>query len=328
MKHVIMTIDTESHVGRNPIDNLIWGLDINGQRSGIPLIMNILESEGVKGLFFVDIAEAWDYGEEKIAEVITNIKERGHDVGVHIHPDHMADKKRVFLSEYSYEEQYNIIKKCTDFYAKVTGENPIAFRAGKYGANHDTLAILSRLGYRADFSEFYGSKWCHINPPVTDNLSVKLENGLIEIPVMSYENYVKGLFHRFDKLDINRSGYEHRYILKRIEEEKNINVVTLFAHSFSLLKWRLNPDKPVLDNREVIHLKKAVHQVNKSQNLKFAALDEILSLDFGSSEGRTLSVFNVKGFIAFILYIQKGYRTLLSWIQIWLRKKHMGERAE
>ena len=93
---VIVTIDTEGHDGKDPISKLILGQTEKG-RYGIEYIMDILDEFDVKALFFVDFAEAWDYGEEKVRNVVDIIKKRGHHVGVHIHPDHMADNKRLFL---------------------------------------------------------------------------------------------------------------------------------------------------------------------------------------------------------------------------------------
>ncbi len=322
MKKAIFTIDTEGHDGTDPIKHLIMGETKDGRQAGIPLIMDILEQFQVKGLFFVDFAEAWHYGKEKIFAVVKYIRERGHDVGVHIHPDHMADPKRMFLSQYSYDEQYDIIKRCTDLYMEITGERPLSFRAGKYGANRDTLRILGDLGYKADFSEFFGhDKWCHIQPPVTGNETVKLDNGMIEFPVMSYENYVKGLFHRFDKLDINRSSFEHKYILRRIMHEDKIEVVSLFCHSFSLLSWRHRPDNPIVKRREVLHLRKALQQVAITENIKFASLDELLHQEYKNHQNAEMSVFKVTGAVALYLYIQKAYATLLSWVQIWIEKQ-------
>ena len=54
--------------------------------------MDVCDTYNVKALFFLDFAEAWDYGCDKIKEVVKLILKRGHDIGVHIHPDHMLDK--------------------------------------------------------------------------------------------------------------------------------------------------------------------------------------------------------------------------------------------
>ena len=325
MKRAIFTVDTEGHDGKDPITHLIFGETKDGKQAGIPLIMDICDQFKVKGLFFVDFAEAWHYGKDKIECVVKYILARGHDVGVHIHPDHMADKERMFLSQYSYEEQYDIIKQCTELFCELTGSQPKAFRAGKYGANRDTLKIIRELGYKADFSEFYGhDKWCHIQPPVTGNKTVQLEDGLIEFPVISYENYVRGIFHRYDKLDINRSCFEHRYLIKRIMKQDEIETVSLFCHSFSLLSWRHKPNAPSIKKSEVNHLKKALKHVSEMEGICFSDLDELLSQEYSQSE-MDIGVFKVTGLVALILYFQKAYAVLKSWIQIWIYEK--GERS-
>ena len=238
VKNVIVTVDTEGHAGENPVRHLIMGETKNGELYGIPKIMDICDEYGVKALFFVDFAAAWDYGKDKIEDVVKYILNRGHDVGVHIHPDHMADRKRLFLYEYSKEEQREIIKKCTNLYIEIVGEKPKAFRAGKYGLNYDTLDILAECGYKADFSAFYKSKWCGLNPPLTVNRSVRLDNGIIEFPVTVYGNYFPGIFDRVDKLDVNSSLAEHTWVLSQLARQKDIDTISLFVHSFSFLKWR------------------------------------------------------------------------------------------
>ena len=247
--YTIFTVDVEGHVGIDPVNRLIYGKTANGELCGIDMIMDMLEVFSIKGLFFVDIAEAWDYGKEKIIGVLKHISERGHDVGVHIHPDHMADRRRLFLSEYSWDEQYEIIAKCTELYSQALQKGPIAFRAGKYGANRETLDILGRLGYKADLSQFYGQKWCHINPPVAKVNVQKLDNGMLEIPVTAYISLNTAVYSRYDKVDCGQRFSEFKTLFQKLELNGN-DIVVLFAHSFSLLNWRRTPNNPQL-NREM-----------------------------------------------------------------------------
>ena len=58
-KKVIMTIDTEGHAGTDPIRRLIMGETPSGEMGGIPLLMDIFDEFHVKGLFFLDFAEAF-----------------------------------------------------------------------------------------------------------------------------------------------------------------------------------------------------------------------------------------------------------------------------
>jgi len=277
MKQVIITVDTEGHDGVDPIKHLIWGKTVDGDECGINRIMDICERFSAKILFFVDIAEAWDYGKEKIADVIRHIRGRGHDVGIHVHPDHMADKNRLFLWEYTKEDQYEIIKKCTDLYMEVLGERPLAFRAGKYGANNETLDILDELGYRIDFSQFYGQKWCGINPPVAITVPQKIKD-LIEIPVTVFRSLKLGKKTRYDKLDAAMDSSEYKHIMTQISSDKRDIVVSLFYHSFSMLAWREHPDEPVLDRKEEKKFIEALEYVYNSKEYEFISLDNLMNV--------------------------------------------------
>ena len=325
MKKVIITVDTESHIGSNPVERLIMGKLDNGVCAGIPLIMDICEQHGTKGLFFVDFAEAWDYGEESIKRVVDCILDRGHDIGMHIHPDHIADKRKLFLSDYSYNEQYEIINRCTDLYEKMVGRNPLAFRAGKYGANRETLDILTKLDYKADFSEFYGyEKWCHILPPVTGNESVEIRNGLLEFPVMSYKSEVKGVINRYDKLDINESPITHKYLLKKYGTMEEVNVISLFLHSFSFLHWKQNPENPKINKSAIKTMHQAMKQITYSTEMEFADLNTLLQGQYRSEDEINPSVLTLPPMDALALYIVKSLRVLRTRLNVMRGKKSMG----
>lgn len=283
MKPVLVTIDTEGHDGVDPISHLIFGETESG-RYGIEYIMDEFDKANAKVLFFVDFAEAWDYGRDKVERVVRTILDRGHNVGVHIHPDHMADKNRLFLYEYSREEQYDMIKRCTELYTEIVGRPPKSFRAGKYGANHDTLDILSELGYKYDFSEFYHQKWCGIQPPITINAPCRYKN-LVEFPVTMHQSVHIGPFVREDKLDIEQmTAGELKYALTQIAKAPFDMVTTLFFHSFSLLKWREQPDTPGVNGKNIEKLKSAVKAVAENKELYFITEADLDGVTAASDE--------------------------------------------
>ncbi|MCQ2496147.1 MAG: polysaccharide deacetylase family protein [Lachnospiraceae bacterium] len=284
MKKIIFTVDVEGHVGNDPVSALIWGKDSKNEQYGIDLLMNMLDEFKIKGLFFVDVAEAWHYGSETIMEVMRHIHERGHLVGVHIHPDHMADKKRLFLGEYSYDEQFDIIKKCTNFYVETLGVMPKYFRSGKYSGNWDTLKILTELGYSIDFSEFYGQKWCKISPECTISNSVRLDSGMLEIPVTTYMSIKNKHYSRFDKIDATMTFSEFKYIFNNLLKHESYNVLVLFAHSFSMINWRKNPNNPSFSKKKYKQLYKQLDYVCNKLNLAFNDLENE-ALDGFATEG-------------------------------------------
>lgn len=274
MKPVIVTVDVEGHVGNEPVRRLIFGETDSG-RFGIEYIMDVFDKVQAKVLFFVDFAEAWDYGRHEIEKVVRTILVRGHYVGVHIHPDHMADKDRAFLWQYSREEQYDIIKKCTDLYVEITGTKPKSFRAGKYGANRDTLDILCELGYQYDFSQFYHQKWCGITPPLTINAPCRYKS-IVEFPVTMHKSVHLGKLVREDKIDIEQmTSGELQYAFLQIMNQQFGNVTTLFLHSFSMLKWFQNPDAPEKDEGKIRKLHLAAEFVAKASELHYIAEDDL-----------------------------------------------------
>ena len=271
---VILTVDTEGHRGDDPVGKLILGQTAEGE-FGIAKIMDVCDTYNVKALFFLDFAEAWDYGCDKIKEVVKLILKRGHDIGVHIHPDHMLDKDRAFLWQYSEPEQRIMIEKCTQLYKNLVGKSPISFRAGKYSANRTTLDILNDLGYRYDFSQFYHQKWCKIDPPITVNAPCKYKN-LTEFPVTMHRSvHLMGIF-REDKIDIEQMlPGELQYAFSQVEIQDFPVTVTLFLHSFSLLDWVNNPSEPKLDPIKLDKFEKAIAFVSGSQSLSFIKEDEL-----------------------------------------------------
>lgn len=319
--NIIFTIDVEGHVGNNPIEHLIYGKAKNGKLCGIDMLMDMLDEYKMKGLFFVDIAEAWDYGEESVGAILKHIKERGHDVGVHIHPDHMADRKRMFLSEYSKSEQYEIIEKCTNFYEKVLGEKPKAFRAGKYGANWDTLDILADLGYKADFSQFFGQKWCHIDPPCAFIKRRRLKNGLLEVPVTSFISFKTKLYSRTDKIDTGQWFVEFRKVMEIILSGSYCDTIVLFAHSFSLINWRNKPNTPTYSMVKYKRMRKQLTYVVNNNKCQVCNLDNILENMNEIDEKLEEEVMpGLTGISAWLLLFCRAIGVLKSRIDIKMRK--------
>lgn len=307
MKQVIITVDTEGHRGSEPVERLIWGKTREGQEYGINRIMDICDEFSAKALFFVDVAEAWDYGKDKITEVIYHIRSRGHDVGVHIHPNHIADKKRVLLSQYSLGEQREIIKNCTNLFLEVTGEMPIAFRAGTYGANRDTLDILNDEGYIFDFSQFYGQKTCDIVPPVALLLPQRYGN-LIEIPVTVFKSMQLGKKKRYDKVDATMYSSEYRHVMDRIAQDKRDIVVSLFYHSFSMLDWKDNPDNPRFNPAEEKKFIDALKYVQGSNEFKLISLHKLADIyrNIKGQDDSVESIISTKGLIRRCWYLLRS----------------------
>ena len=299
-KKILLTIDTEGPRGEDPILYQIWG-KVGDNYYGIPKIIEFCDQYKIKGLFFVDIPECHDYGYEKIKEVVVYILKKGHDVGVHIHPHHMFDQNRHFLWEYTYEEQYKIINDCTDLYQKMTGKKPLCFRAGKYGANNDTLKILSELGYKYDFSEFYSQKWCGIEPHFSYVLPVK-HLDLVEVPVTVFKSLSLGkLYKRYDKLEITDNFREIIHILKEYKKTKNNEIIVLFAHSFSFLNYLETPNAPTLNIGNIKNFDKVLKYIYQNRDYLSIGEKDLADIQIAEKDDPK-NIVSTKGIVRQILY--------------------------
>lgn len=297
---ILLTIDTEGVRGNDPVLTQIWG-KIGEEYYGIPKIIELCDKYQFKGLFFVDFAEVYDYGYEKIKEVVKFIKSKGHDVGVHIHPHHYPLSGKHFLYEYSYEEQYQIISDCTKLYEEMVGEPPLSFRAGKYGANYDTLDIISKLGYKYDFSEFYSQKWCGIQPPVCYNLPVEYKD-IVEIPVTVFKSLSLGKFyHRFDKLEVSENPQEVLHVLKQYSKTCNQETIILFLHSFSFLHFLKSPNNPTPNRKHLRNFAKVLAALNKREDYTKISERDLLNIEV-YREDTEKSIIKTKGFFRQIRY--------------------------
>lgn len=306
-KPVLISIDTEGPCGRNPVDKLIWGRTANGVNAGIEMLLDIFDSNGVKGLFFVDIAEAWECGNDSIQEVLLYIDSRGHDVGVHIHPDRMCDVNRRYLWQYSADEQRDMITKCTTFYEECLGRKPKSFRAGRYGINEETFNILRECGYEYDMSIFYGNKYCCVKDSITCNKVVDIES-IKEIPVSVFKSFNAHIYERYDKVDVSMDMSEFKRVFNRMANDDSIDVISFFAHSFSLLNWRKNPDSPIFLKREAIKLD-AMIKYMKKLGCVFVDENYLETLNFENDSKLSVTDYS-KGIVTWWYFLKRAIKVI------------------
>lgn len=307
---VLVSIDTEGPAGKKPVDALIFGKTKSGKEYGIRYLMDLFDEYGAKGLFFVDFAEAWEYGEQKITEVTQCILDKGHNVGVHLHPDHMLDRNRRYLWQYSLDEQTEMILKCTELYKKIVGKSPLSFRAGRYGADNNTIKILEQQGYLYDMSEFYGNKYCKINPAPCFNRMVNIgSNNIIEVPVTSFRSFKCPLYTRFDKVDCSMDIHEFYRVINKAYNEQLVDVVSFFVHSFSLLDWRQNPDSPLFNKKLDINLKKQLEWIKNNEKMEFISESDLKNIDRHAGSVDT-ELDASKGLMAYYFFAKRALKVL------------------
>jgi peptidoglycan/xylan/chitin deacetylase (PgdA/CDA1 family) len=274
MLDVYLTVDTECSMGGAwnspgvaPVapDRAILGR-AGAHRYGTPLIMDILEAHGLRGVFFAEMFASAVVGDGPLAEAYQEISARGHDVQLHLHPvfhyyaglEHgritpgQVPSPIDDIGTQPLDAQIGLIEAGGSIFERLLGKRPTAFRAGNYAASDTTLAALDKLGIRYDssFNAAYRGTSCLISGPRSIN-SPWETGSLWEVPVTVFTTGA-GRLRGMKPLEI--SAVSFREIRKVLEQAERLamGTVTMILHSFSLFKAadaqlsRLRPDRLVI----------------------------------------------------------------------------------
>lgn len=168
---LLFTIDTECSVLRQPnpdpdrvVDELIFGDFGNGGRpAGIGLHMDLLEHFGFRGCFFVDVLLEFEHGQEALERIIDAIAARGHEVELHVHPEHIQWSRDPRVAPLAKElaggvalhdpAAFRRLMECSvDLFERRVGRPPVAYRAGGYRIADIHFPVLEEFGIRIDSS--------------------------------------------------------------------------------------------------------------------------------------------------------------------------------
>jgi peptidoglycan/xylan/chitin deacetylase (PgdA/CDA1 family) len=274
MVQVFLTFDTESSLGgawENPNYQPIrpWQSilgKIGSDYYGIPRIMDILEANGLRGTFFVEVFAALNGFRQDFATAYSDIVRRGHDAQLHLHPVHyyynLVKEGRLrreqlppakdMIGALPPDTQLEMLRRGVSLFQDLVGNTPVAFRAGNFGANSSTLDVLDDIGIRIDssFNASYLSAGCMLDSDGTVN-AARRHGNVLEIPLTNYETGALGL-RRLKQLSINAvSLLEMTGVLEQADRI-GLRFVNFIGHSFSLFKIRdvqflsLRPDRLVI----------------------------------------------------------------------------------
>lgn len=240
--HVLITVDVESGIRGTPADQ-IWGrVEGTSEPFGIDRIMDLMESRGVKGTFFLTPYEAATYGDGEIAAIARRIHERGHDLELHTHPFAMFGFHD--MSNASIDDQLEVLRVGKDMLERWTGKTVVAHRAGAYGANLETIEACRRAGLALDAS---------LCPAVSTELSRQLtptnhwfrRGDVVVLPVTYYTQACLGR-RRFQRiLDLEASSLRELKTVIRQARDRSLENVNIMMHSFSFVRYG-RPDRGTL----------------------------------------------------------------------------------
>lgn len=199
MTDVLITCDTELSAGLHQrgasldenVRSSIHG-EVPAGRFGIGWQMDRMEEHGLRGVFFVDPMPALVYGRAFLDDIVGTILKRGHEVQLHVHtewlewaPDSpVGGRLAQYIGDFEADDQETLLSYGTEALIAAGAPRPTAFRAGNYGADERTLAVLARLGFTWDssFNAAFHGKPCRIGLPIETQTAVK-RSGLIELPI-------------------------------------------------------------------------------------------------------------------------------------------------
>jgi hypothetical protein len=248
--HVYLTIDTEYSAGRyakyGPSDReenfrkSIWGVTPEGA-VGIGYQLDIFEQNGLKATFFVDPMPALVWGGDAISAIIRPILARGHDVQLHLHSEWLTfavtqnlvgGRTGRNLKDFSVADQKILLDYAIGQLVAAGAARPIAFRAGNYGANDDTLVALASLGIAFDTSHSpgYAGSDCAISMDQSDLQPVE-RFGVIEVPIGAISSFGGRLRHA----QITALSASEMIAAIGHARARGTDQFTLVSHSFELL---------------------------------------------------------------------------------------------
>ena len=238
MTPVFLTVDTEfawrHHAAGLDVD-AIYARSVEPAGVGLAYHLDLLARHGLKASFFVDPMPALVFGLKPVAQMVEAILAGGQEVQLHLHAnwtgarsgDRGAGYARFNLDEYDAAEQADLLAGARDLLVAAGAPAPIAFRAGAYAANDDTLAALAALGFAYD-SSHNGAVPRGI--ALGDRIAPVERGGLIEVPVTLIED-VPGSLRPFQICAL--SSGESGQALAHAAREGHA-AVTIVSHSFEL----------------------------------------------------------------------------------------------
>jgi peptidoglycan/xylan/chitin deacetylase (PgdA/CDA1 family) len=204
MTNVLITTDTELSAGYFK-KGLSWNENYARSFAGVTdagmtgggdygalWMMRVMNQHHLKGIFFIDPMPALCGGGDQVKRMVGEVLDHGHDVQLHVHTEWLqwlpergvSLEKSSNISNFSLQEQVDILSEARALLMAAGAPQPTAFRAGNFGANDDTVRALASLGFDWDssFNAGYMDKGCKIALS-KDTIDPVPFHGLTEIPV-------------------------------------------------------------------------------------------------------------------------------------------------
>ena len=235
---ILLSVDTELRWGPY-LSGGSWEenyrLSFDPAGVGIPYQLDLLRRHGLKACFFVDPMPALLYGPEPIRRMVDTILEAGQEVQLHVHCGWAGVARgtpaQFELTAFNADEQEALIAEALDLLVAAGASRPIAFRAGSFAANADTLVALRRLGIAFDSSHNGAAHpWPSQLPLAPELIDPADVAGVREIPITQIQ-LGNG---KLRPLQLCAVSTDEMQAALRHASRNDHPVVTIVSHSFEL----------------------------------------------------------------------------------------------
>lgn len=279
MSQFIITVDTETYAvgGALPPFEANLYADLPQGSFGVGRIMDICDRHGVKATFFVDIYMHYAYGRKRVGELCRRIQDRGHDVQLHAHTSWLPGSDSDNLRTFPLARQVEIVCEGKEFVGNCTGRAPVAFRAGAYAANLDTISALRKNGIPVDSSYFGFHRNCQLSEQLGNRYANKLFmiDETVEVPVTVYWLFNNRFRRKLSKIDINASSLGEMQDAIPQLMARNLKCIVLFLHSFSFVRWKRDSSGVVPNPRAVNRFERLMESlVEHGGNQQFCTMEQ------------------------------------------------------
>ncbi len=209
--NVFLTVDTEiwplepaSRAGRRAatrdfsaeVDAYIRGESRAGD-FGLPFQIERLKRTGLRATFFVETMFARHAGDEALRNIVSSVREGGHDAQLHIHAEWLRDfgtaespQSPLHMWHFPEDEQARLIAEGAARLRAAGAPDPCAFRAGNFGADFRTLRALARngLSFDSSYNSCFLDSFCRLGTqePLLQQCVIE---GVCEYPVGTFRDY-------------------------------------------------------------------------------------------------------------------------------------------
>lgn len=281
-RYVVLTVDTEAlpkRASQDHVKRLIWGEHQKGT-AGVREMCAAVGEVNSKLTFFVDACGAYAQLDE-VAEVIRWLDAAGQDVQLHTHPEYLPEQfwkehgfkyRPRFLNQYGADKAAFTIRHFGNFITELTGKPLLAFRAGSFRWNADTIRALGEVGIPLSCNNSMRALvdgQCVYSEPT--NRPYLWSNGVVEVPVT--ERFVslpfvgKSWWQKFQFPLDGFLGNGPWRVFGPYTRGGDASFLVLLLHSWSLLYWDENGHGVYRDDRRAEAFRKLVRRLAKDYEI-------------------------------------------------------------